>query len=37
MTPIVRALFAFVASLFRSRVPLQLEFLALQHQVAVHR
>jgi hypothetical protein len=29
MTPIVRALLAFVASLFRSRMSLQLEILAL--------
>jgi hypothetical protein len=31
MTPIVRALLAFVASLFRSLASLQLEILALQH------
>jgi hypothetical protein len=37
MTPIVRALLAFVASLFRSRVSLQLEILALPHQLAVYQ
>jgi len=36
MKPVVRALLAFVVSLFRSRVSLHLEILALQHQVAVY-
>ncbi|HEX7551790.1 MAG TPA: helix-turn-helix domain-containing protein [Candidatus Methylomirabilis sp.] len=36
MAPIARALLAFVASLVRSRVSLQLEILALQHQLAVY-
>ena len=36
MMPIVRALLAFVSSLFRSRVSLQLEILALQHQLAIY-
>ena len=36
MTPLVRALLAFVSSLFRSRVSLQLEILALQHQLAIY-
>jgi hypothetical protein len=35
MTPIIRALLAFVASLFRSRMSLQLEILALPHQLTV--
>ena len=37
MPPIVRALFAFVASLFRSRVSLQLEIVALRHQLAFYQ
>jgi hypothetical protein len=37
MAPIVRALLAFVVSLLRSRVSLQMELLALQHQLAVYR
>ena len=36
MKPIVRALLAFVVSLVRSRVSLQMEILALQHQLAVY-
>ncbi len=36
MTPIVRALIAFGASLFRSRLSLQTEILALRHQLAVY-
>jgi putative transposase len=36
MTPIVRALLAFVASLFRSRMSLQLEILALPHQLTLY-
>ena len=35
MTPIVRALLACVASVFRSRVSLQLEIVALRHQLAL--
>ncbi len=37
MMPILRALLAFAVSLVRSRVSLQLEILALQHQLAVYR
>lgn len=37
MMPVSRALLAFVASLFRSRVSLQLEILALRHQLALYR
>lgn len=37
MTPIVRALLGFVVSLCRSRVPLQLEILAVQHQLVVYQ
>ena len=38
MTPIVRALLAFAGSLLRSRMSLQLEIVALQHQLTVsHR
>jgi len=37
MLPIIHALLAFVASLFRSRRSLHLEVLALQHQVAVYQ
>jgi len=36
MKPVVRALLAFVVSLFRSRLSLHLEILALQHQLAVY-
>jgi hypothetical protein len=36
MKPVVRALLAFVVSLFRSRLSLHLEILALQHQVSVY-
>jgi len=36
MTPLVRALLAFAASLFRSRVSLQVEILALRHQLGVY-
>jgi len=36
MTPSVRALLAFVASFFRLRVSLQLEILALRHQLALY-
>jgi hypothetical protein len=37
MTSIIRALLAFAVSLFQSRVSLQLEILALQHQLSVYR
>jgi len=37
MIPVVSALLAFVASLFRSRVSLSLEHLALRHQLAVYK
>jgi putative transposase len=37
MTPIVHALLAFAISLFQSRVSLQLEIFALQHQLSVYR
>ena len=37
MTPIVRALLAFVVSLVRSRVSLQLEIVALRHQLALYQ
>jgi putative transposase len=37
MTPIVRALLAFVTSLFRSRVSLQVEIVALRHQLTVYQ
>jgi transposase InsO family protein len=37
MKPIFRALLAFAVSLVRSRVSLQLEILALQHQLAVYQ
>lgn len=37
MTLVPRALFAFVASLFRSRISLQLESLALRHQLALYK
>ena len=36
MTPIVRALLAFVASLFRSRLSLQVEIVALRHQLTLY-
>jgi len=36
MTPIVRALLPFVAALVRSRVSLQLEIVALRHQLALY-
>ena len=36
MPPIVRALLAFVASFFRSRVSLQLEIVALRHQLTLY-
>ncbi len=36
MKPVFRALFAFVVSLFRSRVSQPLEILAPQHQLAVY-
>jgi putative transposase len=36
MTPIVRALLAFATSFFRSRVALQLEILALRHQLGLY-
>jgi putative transposase len=37
MPPVVSALLAFVASLFRSQTSLRLENLALRHQLAVYR
>jgi hypothetical protein len=37
MTPVGRALLAFIASLFRSRVSLQLEILALRHQLMLYQ
>ena len=37
MLPVIHALLAFVASLFRSRRSLHLTVLALQHQVAVYQ
>jgi hypothetical protein len=36
MTPIVRGPLAFAVSLVRSRVSLQLEILALRHQLALY-
>ncbi len=36
MMPIVRALFAFVGSVVRSRVSLQVEIVALRHQLALY-
>ncbi len=36
MTSIIRALIAFAVSLFRSRMSLQLENLALRHQLTVY-
>ena len=37
MTPLIRAVLAFVVSLIRSRVSLQLEILALRHQLTVYQ
>ncbi len=37
MTSIIRALPAFIASLFRSRLSLQVEILALRHQLTVYQ
>jgi hypothetical protein len=37
MFPIISALLAFMASLFRSRASLCLEHLALRHQLAVYK
>ena len=37
MTSIIRALLAFIASLFRSRVSLQLEILALRPQLTLYQ
>ena len=37
MLPVISALLAFVAGLFRSRASLGLEHLALQHQLAVYK
>jgi hypothetical protein len=37
MTPIVHALRAFAASFFRSRVSLQLEIVALRHQLTFYQ
>jgi hypothetical protein len=37
MPPVVSALLAFVGSLFRSRISLHLEHLALRHQLAVYQ
>ena len=37
MPPVLRALLAFVIALFRSRHAMQLEILALRHQVAVYK
>ena len=37
MPPILRALLAFVIALFHSRHSMQLEILALRHQVAVYK
>ena len=37
MKPIVCALLAFVSTLFRSRLSLQLEIVALRHQLAVYQ
>ena len=35
--PVISALLAFVVALFRSRRSMQLEILALRHQVAVYQ
>jgi hypothetical protein len=37
MTPIVRALLALLASFFRSRTSLQLEVVALRHQLTLYQ
>ena len=37
MLPVISALLAFVAGLFRSRASLCLEHLALRHQLAVYQ
>ena len=37
MPPVLRALLAFVIALFRSRHSMQLEILALRHQLAVYK
>jgi hypothetical protein len=37
MSPVISALLAFVMALFRSRRSLQLEILALRHQLAVYQ
>src|SRR5512139_1078484 len=37
MTPIPQALLAFVESLFRSRLAMQVEILALRHQLGVYQ
>jgi putative transposase len=37
MLPVISALLAFVAGLFRSRASLYLEHLALRHQLAVYK
>ena len=37
MPPVISALFAFMAALFRSRVSLHLEHVALRHQLAVYQ
>ena len=37
MKPVVRALIAFLVSLVRSRLSLQVEILALRHQLAVYQ
>jgi hypothetical protein len=36
MTPILRAAAAFVHGLFRSRLSMQIEILALRHQLAIY-
>ena len=36
MTPIGRALLAFVTSFFRSRISLQLEIVVLRHQLTLY-
>jgi putative transposase len=37
MMPIVHALLGFVAGVFRSRIGLQLEIVALRHQLAIDK
>ncbi len=37
MMPIVRALLGFVVGMFRSRISLQLEIVALRHQLAIYK